>query len=39
MTAKIYQTGKTDIHQDRQLSAKKPGKRKAKSGKTYTEHR
>lgn len=35
----IWQTGKTTKYIDRLLHARKPGKRRSKSGKTYYERR
>ena len=35
----LRQTGKSDKAKDKKLTAKKPGKRISKSGKTYTERR
>ena len=36
---KVWQTGHTTKRVDRRYKAKKPGKRKSKSGKVYTERR
>ena len=35
----LRQTGKSDKKIDKKLTAKKPGKRKSKSGKIYSERR
>ncbi len=35
----MHQTGKSDYKRDKKRTAKKPGKRKSKSGKVYYEYR
>ncbi len=39
MVRKYRQTGRSNTASDKKRTAKKPGKRVSKSGKTYTERR